>query len=211
MKTYRRATVSMAAVLIASCATNIWAQPTSRGSSSGMYVALLDLGYIFKNHPRFKQKMDIMKKDVQTFEQQIKQKQQQLQADGRRLSSYKPGTPEYKQIEETTTKQLADVKVRMQLKRKEIMEREAQIYMETYKEVVNAVASFARRKNIDLVLRYDSDTSAANTSEVSYWPAWHWPLLNSSDKVRAQRRVSGHATDARPTSKPSTALRTARS
>ena len=161
MKTYRRATVSIAAVLIASCATNIWAQPTSRGSSSGMYVALLDLGYIFKNHPRFKQKMDIMKKDVQTFEQEIKKKQQQLEAAGRRLSSYKPGTPEYKQIEETTTKQLADVKVRMQLKRKEIMEREAQIYMETYKDVVNAVASFARRKKIDLVLRYDSDTSAA--------------------------------------------------
>ena len=127
-----------------------------------MNVALLDVGYIFKNHPGFKQKMEAMKAEVQTFEASLKQKQQQIEAASKQLASYKPGTTEYKQLEERTTKQLADLKVQMQLKRKEIMEDEAKIYMATYKQVAATVAAFANAKNIDLVLRYDRDADPSS-------------------------------------------------
>ncbi len=157
MQINQRSTLTIAALLIASFTSTAWAQPT-RLAAQGMNVALLDLGFIFKNHPRFKQKMEMMKQDVQAFEEQMKQKQQQLEAAGRRLGTLKPGSPDYKKLEESTTKQLADLRVQMQLKRKDIVEREAQIYMETYKEVIHAVATFANLRNIDLVLRYDSDT-----------------------------------------------------
>ena len=157
MQINQRSTLTIAALLIASFTSTGWAQPT-RLAAPGMNVALLDLGYIFKNHPRFKQKMEMMKQDVQAFEEQVKQQQRQLEAAGRRLGTYKPGSLEYKNIEETTTKQLADLRVQIQLKRKDIIEREAQIYMETYKEVIHSVATFASQRKIDLVLRYDSDT-----------------------------------------------------
>ena len=158
MRINQRSTLTIAALLIASFSSTAGAQPT-RLAAQGMNVALLDLGYIFKNHPHFKQKMEMMKQDVQAFEEKVKQQQQQLEAAGRRLATFKPGSAEYKNIEETTTKQLADLRVQMQLKRKDIIEREARIYMETYKDVIQSVATFAGQRNIDLVLRYDSDKS----------------------------------------------------
>jgi Skp family chaperone for outer membrane proteins len=156
----------VAALTITTLLVAYGTSPAAAQQPAGMNVALLDLGYIFKNHPEFKQKMDVMKKDVQAFEEQMKQQQQQLDAAGRRLSTYKPGSPEYKEIEEATTKQLAELKVQMQLKRKEIMEREAEIYMETYQQLAEVVASFANRRQIDLVLRYDrEDGSTAGSAD----------------------------------------------
>ena len=147
MKTFQRAILVVSVLLLTSSAT--WAQ--------GFQAALLDVGYIFKNHPGFKQQMDAIKAEVQTFEQKLKQQQEQIQAASRQISSYKPGSAKYKQLEETTTKQIADLKVQMQLKRKEVMANEAKLYMATYKQVMTAVAVFANAQHIDLVLRYDRD------------------------------------------------------
>jgi len=154
VKTLKRATLTVAILLAASSIT--WAQ--------GMNVALLDVGYVFKKHPRFIQQMDAMKSTVQAFEAQLKLEQGQIEAAGKQLSTYNPGTPEYKALEEKTTKKLADLKVRMQLKRKEVMEDEAKIYMDTYKEVASVVAAFANAKNIDLVLRYDRESDPKTQS-----------------------------------------------
>ena len=154
MKTFLRATLTTTIILLAT--SSAWAQ--------GMNVALLDVGYIFKNHTGFKKKMENMKTEVAAFETSLKAQQQQIQTKSRQLGELKPGSPQYKQLEETTTKQLADLKVQMQLKRKEIMEEEAKIYMATYKQVMASVASFANAKNIDLVLRYDRE---ANPNDIA--------------------------------------------
>lgn len=150
MKTALRATIVASIVMLAG--SPVLAQ-------QGMNVALLDVGYIFKNHPGFKQQMESMKSDVQSFEQSMKQKQTQIQAAGQQIGTLKPGSADYKKLERETTEQLANLKVEMQLKRKEIMESEAKIYLATYKQVTAAVAAFANAKNIDLVLRYDRESS----------------------------------------------------
>lgn len=153
MKTFLRATLTATIILLAS--SSAWAQ-------QGMNVALLDVGYIFKNHAGFKQKMETMKNQVAQFEQTLKAKQEQIQAKSRQLGQLKPGSPQYKDLEESTTKQLADLKVQMQLKRKDIMEQEAKIYMATYRQVMASVAQFANAKSIDLVLRYDRESSPSD-------------------------------------------------
>lgn len=149
MKTFQRAILVVSLLLLTS--SSAWAQ--------GFQAALLDVGYIFKHHPGFKQQMDAIKAEVQAFEQKLKQQQEQIQAASRQISSFKPGSDQYKRLEETTTKQIADLKVQMQLKRKEVMGKEAKLYMATYKQVMAAVAAFANAKNIDLVLRYDREAN----------------------------------------------------
>ena len=165
MKTFQRAILTGTVVLLASSVS--WAQ--------GMNVALLDVGYIFKNHPGFKSQMDAMKSQVKAFEATLEQEKQQIKTASDQISSFRPGTPEYKKIEERTTKQLADLKVRMQLKQKEIMENEAKIYMATYNQVVTAVTAFANAQNIDLVLRYDR---AAQPSTQSVDPRETLKIIN---------------------------------
>jgi Skp family chaperone for outer membrane proteins len=152
VKTFQRAILIVSIVWLTSAST--WAQ--------GFQAALLDVGYIFKHHPGFKQQMEAMKAEVQSFEQTLKQKQGKIQAAAKQISSFKPGSVEYKQLEVTTTKQIADLKVQMQLKRKEVMGNEAKIYMSTYKQVMTAVTAFATAKNIDLVLRYDRESDLSD-------------------------------------------------
>lgn len=148
MKTFLKTILPATLLLIAS--SSAWAQ---------VNVALLDVGFIFKNHQGFKQQMDSMKADVAKFEQELKTQQQSIQQRSRQLGTLKAGSPQYKQLEERTTKDLADLKVKMQLRRKEIMEEEAKIYMNTYKEVMSAVSAFANANNIHLVLRYDREAN----------------------------------------------------
>lgn len=153
MKTYLRTILPATIVLIAS--SSVWAQ---------VNVALLDIGYIFKNHQGFKQQMDTMKADVALFEKELKAKQQGIQQRSRQLGTLKAGSQQYKDLEERTTKDLADLKVTMQLRRKKIMEDEAEIYMETYKQVMSAVSAFANSHNIQLVLRYDREANPSDTA-----------------------------------------------
>lgn len=181
MKTFLRAICVGLLVLGTSSAS--WAQ--------GMNVALLDVGYIFKNHKGFETQMDAMKADVANFEEGLKQQQQQIQAAGKQISSYKPGSPDYKRIEEQTTKQLADLKVKTQLKRKEIMENEAKIYLATYKQVYAAVEAYAKKNRIDLVLRYDRETNSGNadpreTLKIINRPVIYNDALDISDAILAQ-------------------------
>jgi len=153
VKTFLRTILSASIILVAS--SSAWAQ---------VNVALLDVGFIFKNHPGFKGEMEAMKASVATFEQELKTKQTAIQNQSRQLGTLKAGTPQYKDLEEKTTKQLADLKVQMQLKRKAIMEDEAKIYMRTYKSVMSAVAAFANSNNVHLVLRYDRESSPSDTA-----------------------------------------------
>jgi Skp family chaperone for outer membrane proteins len=142
--------------------------PPTSASAGG--IALIDLQYVFENHPRFKQQVEAMKRDVQAFEEMLKSKQQEIETQRKLLGGFKSGSPDHKRIEETTTKQLADMQVQMQLKRKDVMEQEARIYYETYQEVVRAVEAFAERNRISLVLRYEretpSDAAGANDPRV---------------------------------------------
>lgn len=192
MNTFLRATLTATIILFAS--SSAWAQ--------GMNVALLDVGYIFKNHAGFKQKMETMKNQVAQFEQKLKANQEQIQAKSRQLGQLKPGSQPYKDLEESTTKQLADLKVQMQLKRKDIMEQEAKIYMATYKQVMTSVATFANAKNIDLVLRYDRESSPSDqagpqeTLKIINRPVIFEKGLDISDTIL--RQVGGVARAAAP-------------
>ena len=181
MKTFLRA-ITIGLMLLAAQGTT-WGQ--------GMNVALLDVGYIFKNHPGFQQQMESMKAEVAKIEQTLKQQQQQIQAAAKKISMHKPGSPDYKRIEEQTTKQLADLKVKTQLQRKEIMENEAKIYLATYNQVHSVVQGFAKKNRIDLVLRYGREAASDTGAD----PRGTLKIINRPVIYHEQLDISGAILD----------------
>ncbi len=154
---------SPAIVLIVAWAATLEAQ--NRGTVAGPSqtragggIALIDLSYVFENHPGFKQQLESLKQNVQTFEQELKQQQQQISSQRQQIASYKPGSQEYKRLDEVTTKQLAGLRVKMELKRKDVMEDEARVYYETYNEVLRVVQAIAESRGLNLVLRFDRES-----------------------------------------------------
>ncbi len=127
------------------------------GQTGGTRVAVVDIPYIFKNHIRFQQAVEGIKKDIDAYKDFMMQEQTKMRTEAERVSQFRPGTQEYKDGEE----KLARMKIELQLgaakRQKAFMEREAKEYYNTYKEIEDVVNRFANHNKIGLVLRYSAE------------------------------------------------------
>lgn len=133
--------------------------PAATGAApakSGTLVALVDIGHVFKNHPRVKQQVEAMKADLGDYEKEVVASRQDLSKQREKMLKFAVGSPEYKQVEEQIAHNVSDLQVRDQLKKKEVLEREAKIYYDAYNEVLDHVSRLSNEYGISLVIRFDS-------------------------------------------------------
>jgi len=121
------------------------------------HTAVIDIGYIFKNHARFKTAMDKMKDEVLAAENALKAERDRINGLMEQLKGFNVGTPEYKKLEAEVAKAQGDFNVNAQLQKKDFMDREAKVYMQVYAEIEQAVSQFARQHGIAVVHRFDGD------------------------------------------------------
>ena len=131
--------------------------PQARPATPSSHVAVIDVGYIFKNHVRFKGAMDKMKDEVMAAENSLKGERDRINGLMEQLKGFNAGTPEYKKLEAEIAKGQGDFNVNAQLQKKDFMDREAKVYLQVYTEVEKAVAQFAREHGIAVVFRFDGD------------------------------------------------------
>src|SRR5690606_13330621 len=132
-----------------------WAQPAT-AQGQGTSVVVIDVSYIFKNHIRFKEAQDAMKKEVEQFEETIRAERDAITKMAEQLKSFQPDSPDYKRLEEQIAERTGKLQLETSRARKDFLQREAKLYYDTYQEVTNHVANFARQNNISLVLRFSS-------------------------------------------------------
>lgn len=133
------------------------AQNPAGANAQKFGVAVVDINYIFKNNPLFKSKMDGMKADFEKIETSVKGRQQQIIDMQERKKLLTPGSAEFKQVDEQIVKMNANLQVEVTQQRKELVEREAKIYYETYLQVSQAISYYAERQGIGLVLRFNGE------------------------------------------------------
>jgi Skp family chaperone for outer membrane proteins len=133
------------------------AAPVARAATPASHVAVIDVGYIFKNHTRFKGAMDKMKDEVLAAENVLKAERDRINGLMEQLKGFNVGTPEYKKLEAEVAKAQGDFSVNAQLQKKDFMDREAKVYFQVYSEVERAVSQFARDNGIAVVHRFDGD------------------------------------------------------
>jgi len=139
---------------------------SSYGANVSRYnIAVVDISYIFKNHQRFKAQMDTMKQDVEATEKVLMQERQAIAKLGEQLKQLKPGTPDYKNLDEQIAKQKAEFNLKASKQRKDFLEREAKIYFQTYLEVRDSVKLYAQHHNVGLVIRFNGDEVDPNRRE----------------------------------------------
>lgn len=131
------------------------AAASSAGGSSS--VAVIDISYIFEHHERFKAAIEAMKTDVEAFEMTLRGRGKEIEDLRAKMVAFKPGTQQFKELEEAITKKQADVQAEAQIKRNEFLDREAKIYYNVYMEVQDTVTKFAQANRIRLVIRFDSE------------------------------------------------------
>jgi len=135
----------------------VFAQAPVQPAGPATHVAVVDIGYIFKNHARFKSAMDQMKDEVMTAENGLKAERDRINGLMEQLKGFNVGTAEYKRLEAEIAKAQGDFNVNAQLQKKDFMEREARVYKQVYDEVEKAVAQFAKEHRIAVVHRFDGE------------------------------------------------------
>jgi Skp family chaperone for outer membrane proteins len=133
------------------------AAPAASSAGASSSVAVIDISYIFEHHERFKAAIEAMKTDVEAFEMTLRGRGKEIEDLRAKMVAFKPGTQQFKELEEAITKKQADVQAEAQIKRNEFLDREAKIYYNVYMEVQDAVTKFAQANRIRLVIRFDSE------------------------------------------------------
>lgn len=126
--------------------------------SGGTRVALLDVDYIFTNHVRLKGMMEDLKREMQQAQAWSKQQYEALTKQKEDLQNYQKGTPQYKQMEEELASRQAQFNVQMQLKKKELFQREAAMFNNVYQEILQATDYYCKQNGIDIVMRFKGDS-----------------------------------------------------
>jgi Skp family chaperone for outer membrane proteins len=120
-------------------------------------IAVVDVAYIFKNHPGIKAQVSKVESDLKAFEAELKKKREQVKTTAAKLKQLTPGSPEYTQLEEQLANMDSKLRLDMARKRKQLAEAEAQIYYDNYQHIAAGVKFLAKHYKINLVLRYNSE------------------------------------------------------
>jgi Skp family chaperone for outer membrane proteins len=146
-----KAAIAMAMVTLSSLA------PVVASAEDGHRVAVVDVAYIFKNHPGIKAQVTEVENDLKNYDAELKQKREELKQAAAQLKTLKINTPNYTQQEELVASMESKLRLDMARKRKELGDAEARIYFENYKRIAAGVKFLAQHYKINLVLRYNSE------------------------------------------------------
>jgi Skp family chaperone for outer membrane proteins len=148
---------SQAGFALAQQAAAPGAAPVHGANAARYGLAVVDISFIFKNYPGFTTQIEGLKTEMEAADGKLKADRDRLVQMEEQRNTLKPGSPEFKQLDE----QLAHLKAEFQIKqgtiRRDFLEREAKVYYQTYTDVSAAVKSYATQHNIGMVLRFNGD------------------------------------------------------
>ncbi len=144
----------------------------SAQQASGPVVAVVDIAKALKAHPTLKAQQDAIRAELKTYEATIKQRNDSLAEQRKKLELYKPGSEEYIRLDTTITKQITDARVEIAMKKKDVQMREMKAAYAAYVQIQSQVKAIADQYQISLVLNYDSTA------------------MNEDDRMSVQRGVA---------------------
>lgn len=137
----------------------------SAGSNASRYhIAVVDISFIFKNYPVFTQQIDKLKAEMEQADGTLRAQRDKLVAMEEQRNALKPGSQEFKTLDETLAHQKAEFSIQQGKVRRDFMEKEAQVYHYCYTQVSAKVKDYADKNQIGLVLRFTGEDNPGQTA-----------------------------------------------
>jgi Skp family chaperone for outer membrane proteins len=125
---------------------------------SGTTIGVVDIGYVFFNHPTMKAQVEKVDAEIRAEEDSINQQREAIIKEVEKLRlSMKEDTPQYKEQEEKIAKAESELKLEFMRKEKKFAQDKAQILRDTYKDIQDKVTQIALTNSVAVVLRYTKD------------------------------------------------------
>lgn len=128
-------------------------------------IAVVDINYIFKKDARFLASMEAIQKDMMGVNESLNSRRTEIAKAEQEKETFNVGSPEFKQRDEAVAEMKAQFQLDVNKQRRDILEREAKVYYETYTRVTQAIGYYAKQKNIALVMRFIGEEPDPNRRE----------------------------------------------
>jgi Skp family chaperone for outer membrane proteins len=117
-------------------------------------IGVIDIGYIFDNHPTMKDQVASIKAQIKMAEDEINKRRESVLEELKSLKSYQENSAEFKQKEEQIAQLESQLKLDFSRKQKEFAEAEAKVIFDTYKQIEMVTKAWAEYNQIGIVFRY---------------------------------------------------------
>jgi Skp family chaperone for outer membrane proteins len=169
---------------------------------NGQNIALIDVVAIFKHHARFKALQEEMKATVEQAGTALNRDREEIKKLAEHLPELTKGTREYAQLEEELARRGADLSVRAQLQKGQILQREAAMYNTVYQEILQTTDYYCKQNGIDLVVNFNSDSVDVNRPEsvsafINRPVVWNQNYLNITPVILQELNRAAPAAAAR--------------
>jgi Skp family chaperone for outer membrane proteins len=206
-----------APVLAQSAAAAPAAAGFSAGASASQYhIAVVDISFIFKNYPAFTSQIEKLKGEMEAADGTLRSERDRLVQMEEERNTKKPGSPEFKQLDENLARLKADFSIKQGTVRRDFLEKEATVYYTCYNQVAAAVKAYADKNNIGMVLRFTGDDEIADKSaapdreavmRMIMQPIIHQNHIDITPDVLMMLGVDVRNLPPKPTGVPATATR----
>ena len=142
------------AAVVAFSASFVSAQEAGR-------VAILDVAKVFKDNESFDAKVNAIKNEAEKLKVQITAEQDRIKAEVMKLRDMEAGA-QRNQMEADLEQQHTRLRTTTRQNEAELLNREARVYFETYREMQSVVEAMAKEYGLSLVLRFDSESIDPN-------------------------------------------------
>ena len=121
-------------------------------------IALVDVGYILKNHPNMNANMEGIKAEMTQAQEEIESRRKALLADQENIvKTFEADSPQFKQKQESMISAESKLRVDFMGKEKEFAEKQANVIYKSYQSINNSIALVAKHYQYDVVLRYSRE------------------------------------------------------
>lgn len=144
-------------VLILLAGAAVTPSVTNAQNTDPTKIGVVDIKYIFENHPTMKAKIEQVDAEIRAEEESINKRREAILKDLEKLREYKEETTEYRTQEEKIAGAESELKLEFMRKEKEFAKKKAQVLLDTYKEIQSSVKAMADYHKISVVLRYSKD------------------------------------------------------
>ena len=121
-----------------------------------VYVAVIDLAQVMKQHPQYTEKNNEIQQKVQVAEAAFVAKKKTLDDEAKKLSdgTLKPNAPDFQAKSDMLAKQYNELELEFKLKQRDLQIESATAMYELYRDIKTEVGTFAAQSHIAQVVDY---------------------------------------------------------
>lgn len=125
-------------------------------------MALIDVGYIFKNHAGFAASRKSLEDEVTLANADFSTRRERLQTLQKELAGLQKNNPTYTDRESQLARESSDLNAALLLQRNKFAEKEAGIYYQVYQEIRDATAAYCKQNGITFAMQFNGEPLAVD-------------------------------------------------